>query len=109
MGPSGNPSFNAGHPGIAQSADRYLVTWLGDDSVDDEVEAYGRIIDPSGAPLAPQARLSHMGPDGDRRTTPSVLRLPFSMGRPVNSRWFGQETTISHRSSTMRWRSLARE
>ena len=67
-GQDGNLSFGAQEPTVAADTAKahFLVAWSGDDSLDGEREIYKRAYDGAAVPLGGQARVSHMGPDGDK-------------------------------------------
>jgi len=66
-GPVGDGDFVAQEPAAAWDSvnRRFLVAWSSDDSTDAEREIYARVLNADGSPLTAQARISHMGPDGD--------------------------------------------
>lgn len=68
MGVPGDADNDANGPEIAvdTNLNRYLVTWVGDDTTDDDNEAYGRLFAADGTPLmANNITLSSMGAPGD--------------------------------------------
>jgi hypothetical protein len=67
VGPDGNPAFDGLAPAVAynQEANEYLVVWEADNTTDDEIEIYGRIVSANGGWLGSDFRISQMGPDGN--------------------------------------------
>ncbi len=65
-GPDGNTSYGAEAPVLAYNPTRneYLAVWEADTSTSGELEVFGRLLEPTGAPLGGQFRISSMGPDG---------------------------------------------
>ena len=73
MGPDGNTSYDARNPDVAYNpaTNEYLVVWYGDSNtsgtIEGEFEIWGRRINAStGQSVAPQFRISDMGPTANR-------------------------------------------
>ncbi len=66
-GPDGNTNFASFQATVVYNPDRneYLAVWPGETATDDEVEIFGRLLEPGGVPVGGQFRISTMGPDGN--------------------------------------------
>ena len=71
MGPDGDANFNAFYPAVTynETANEYLIVWLGDDNigtlVEGEDEIFGQRLNAVGGKIGVDFRISDMGPDGN--------------------------------------------
>ena len=96
-GPDGNPSFSSFQANVVYNPDRneYLAVWPGETATDNEVEIFGRLLEPGGVPIGGQFRISTMGPDAD------INYGAFNPAATYNSTtheylvaWWGDDNTV---------------
>src|SRR5215207_7817008 len=81
MGTDGVASRDALGPSVAHDprTDEYLVTWGGDDGVDQEFEIFGQRVTGAGAEIGTNdIRISDAGPDGSASFSASAPSVAYS-------------------------------
>lgn len=95
MGPAGNAAFDAFNPSVSYNGltNEYLVTWHGDQTVDNEVEIHGQRLLATGTEFSiDDFRISDLGGDGDPARAATNASVVFNAAaNEFLVTWYGDD------------------